>query len=117
MKEAVVLFAHGSREPQWAQPFAALRAQLAPRCDVELAFLELMSPALDEAVARLVARGARRVRVVPMFLGQGGHLKRDLPVLAQAIRARHPGLELILAPAIGEQADVIAALATLIARG
>lgn len=117
MKEAVVLFAHGSREPQWAQPFEALRAQLAARCDIEVAFLELMTPALDEAVARLVARGARRVRVVPMFLGQGGHLKRDLPVLAQAIRARHPGLELVLAPAIGEQAEVIAALATLIARG
>ena len=117
MKQALVLFAHGSRDAQWAQPFEALRDRLAPQFDVELAYLELMVPGLDEAVARLVARGARQVRVVPVFLGQGGHLKRDLPALAQSVRARHPGLELRLEPAIGEQPAVIAALAAAIARG
>ncbi len=117
MKPALILFAHGSRDAQWAQPFEALRAELAPSYDVELAYLELMAPTLDEAVARLVARGARQVRVVPVFLGQGGHLKRDLPALAQAVRARHPRLELSLEPAIGEQPAVIRALAAAIARG
>jgi sirohydrochlorin cobaltochelatase len=52
-----------------------------------------------------------------VFLGQGGHLKRDLPALADNVRKRHPGLELVLEPAIGEQPDVIAALAAAIARG
>jgi sirohydrochlorin cobaltochelatase len=117
LKQALVLFAHGSREAQWVQPFEALRDQLAPRYDVELAYLELMAPTLEEAVARLVARGARQVRVVPVFLGQGGHLKRDLPALAERARAPHPGLELRLEPAIGEQPAVIAALAAAIARG
>lgn len=117
MKQALVLFAHGSRDAQWAQPFEALRAQLAPRYDVELAYLELMAPTLEEAVGRLVARGARQVRVVPVFLGQGGHLKRDLPALAEVARARHPGLELRLEPAIGEQPEIIAALAAVIGRG
>jgi sirohydrochlorin cobaltochelatase len=57
------------------------------------------------------------VRVVPVFLGQGGHLKRDLPALADSVRARHPGLELVLEPAIGGQPAMIAALAAAIARG
>jgi sirohydrochlorin cobaltochelatase len=57
LRAAVVLFARRSREPQWAQPVEARRAQLAARCAVEVAFLELMTPTLDEAVARLVARG------------------------------------------------------------
>lgn len=117
MKQALVLFAHGSRDAQWAQPFEALRARLAPRFDVELAFLELMPPTLEEALARLAARGARRVRVVPVFLGQGAHLKRDLPALAAAAGARHPGLEISLEPALGEQPAVIEALAAAIARG
>lgn len=117
MKQALILFAHGSRDAQWARPFEALRAALAPRCDVELAYLELMSPTLEEALARLAARGARRVRVVPVFLGQGAHLRRDLPALAAAAGARHPGLEIALEPAIGEQPEVIAALAAAIARG
>ena len=117
MKQALILFAHGSRDAQWARPFEALRAQLAPDFDVELAYLELMAPTLDEAVARLVERGARQVRLVPLFLGQGGHLKKDLPALAASARARHPGLELRLEPAIGEQPAVISALAAAIARG
>lgn len=117
MKQALILFAHGSRDAQWAQPFEALRAQLAPRYDVELAYLELIAPTLDEAVARLAARGARQVRVVPVFLGQGAHLKRDLPALAAATRVRHPQLEITLEPAIGEQPAIIEALAAAIARG
>lgn len=117
MKQALILFAHGSRDAQWAQPFEALRAQLAPRYDVELAYLELMAPTLEEAAARLAARGARQVRVVPVFLGQGAHLRRDLPSLAAAARARHPQLEFTLEPAIGEQPAIIEALAAAIARG
>lgn len=117
MKRALVLFAHGSRDPQWAAPFEALRAELAPRHDVELAYLELMAPTLEEAVARLAARGAQRVRVVPLFLGQGAHLKRDLPALIAAAGARHPGIAIDVEPAIGEQPAVIAALAAAIERG
>lgn len=117
MKPALILFGHGSRDAQWAQPLEALRAALAPRYDVELAYLEIMPPTLEEAVARLAARGARRVRVVPVFLGQGAHLKRDLPALAAAAGARHPGLEIALEPALGEQPAVIAALADAIGRG
>jgi sirohydrochlorin ferrochelatase len=29
LKPALILFAHGSRDAQWAQPFEALRATLA----------------------------------------------------------------------------------------
>jgi sirohydrochlorin ferrochelatase len=28
---------------------------------------------------------------VPLFLGTGGHLRRDLPPLVDALRAAHPG--------------------------
>jgi sirohydrochlorin cobaltochelatase len=117
LKQALLLLAHGSRDARWARPFEALRTRLAPQYDVELAYLELMPPNFAEAVARLVERGAREVRVVPLFLGQGSHAKRDLHELAAAARARHPGLTLRLEAAIGEQPAVIAALAAAIARG
>jgi sirohydrochlorin cobaltochelatase len=110
---ALVLFAHGARAASWAAPFErlrdGLRAQL-PGTPVTLAFLELMEPRLPEAVAALVADGAADVTVVPVFLGQGGHLLRDLPALAEQIRAAHPGLRLQLAGAIGEDAGVQAAM-------
>lgn len=113
MKRALVLFAHGARAASWAAPFERLRDDLReqlPGTPVTLAFLELMEPRLPEAVAAQVADGVDDVTVVPVFLGKGGHLLRDLPALAEQIRAAHPGLRLQLAGAIGEDPGVQAAM-------
>lgn len=113
MARALVLFAHGARAASWAAPFERLRDQSQarlPGVKVVLAFLELMEPRLPEAVAALVAEGVDEVTVVPVFLGQGGHLLRDLPQLADGIRAAHPGLRLTVAGAIGEDPQVQAAM-------
>jgi len=113
MKNALVLFAHGARDPRWAVPFEKLRdiarAQL-PDTDVSLAFLELMSPRLPEVVARLAAEGCERVSVVPVFLGQGGHVLRDLPLLIDGLRSDHPGLDISVAAAVGEDSAVLEAI-------
>ena len=112
-RRALVLFAHGARAASWAAPFERLRdltrARL-PEVEVTLAFLELMEPRLPEAVAGLVADGVDEVTIVPVFLGQGGHLLRDLPLLADGLRAAHPGLVLKVAGAVGEDPGVLAAM-------
>jgi len=118
MKRALVLFAHGARAQSWAAPFERLQAQVQAQAQaggeevrVMLAFLELMEPRLPAAVDALVRDGVDDLTVVPVFLGQGGHLLRDLPELAEAIRAAHPGLRLQVAGAIGEDPGVQAAMA------
>jgi sirohydrochlorin cobaltochelatase len=114
MKQALVLFAHGARDPRWAEPFQRLAQRVAsqrPDIAVELAFLELMSPRLPECVASLVAQGCNQVTVVPVFLGQGGHVLRDLPLLLDELRAAHPQLELKVAQAVGESEPVQQAMA------
>lgn len=113
-KNALVLFAHGARDPRWAQPFQKLQAIASgrlPDAHVELAFLELMAPRLPEVVGRLVAQGCERISVVPVFLGQGGHVLRDLPPMIEELRAAHPQLQLSVASAVGESPDVLAAIA------
>jgi sirohydrochlorin cobaltochelatase len=118
MSSALILFAHGARDPGWARPFEALRERmhsLAPEVPAELAYLEFMQPTLADAVSGLAARGISAVTVVPVFLGQGGHLKRDLPVILDGIRAAHPGMTISVTPPIGEQDAVIAAIATCVA--
>src|SRR5207245_630829 len=54
--KAIVLFAHGARDPRWAEPFEAVAARVraaAPAGEVAVAFLELMAPTLAQAVDRL----------------------------------------------------------------
>ncbi|AJE99154.1 sirohydrochlorin chelatase [Pandoraea apista] len=113
-KPGVILFAHGSRDPRWAEPFTRLRDKLSaqrPDADVRLAFLELMTPDLAEAVAGMTLQGVTDITLVPVFLGQGGHVRRDLPALADACVAAHPGLKLHVSAAIGEDDTVLDALA------
>ena len=69
-QHALILFAHGARDPRWAEPFQRLQeitqAQL-PHTTVALAFLEFMTPDLPTLVAQLVASGCNAVTVVPIF--------------------------------------------------
>jgi len=118
VKQAIILFAHGARDPQWAEPFERLRAALlaiAPGTAVGLAYLELMQPDLAGAAAALAARGATAISVVPVFMAQGGHLKRDLPLKIEEVRLLHPGITFSLQPAIGEAQSVLEAMARHIA--
>ena len=114
-KQALVLFAHGSRDPSWARPVKRIAARLSGTYRVEVAYLERMRPTLEEAIGRLAPK-ARTVRIVPVFLGSGGHLKRDLPKLVSAARQRHRGVKLVLERPIGEQPAVLAAIAKAISR-
>lgn len=113
-KRALVLFAHGARAASWAAPFERLRDLVQaqrPDVAVSLAFLELMEPRLPAHVRDLAGAGVTHVTVVPVFLGQGGHVLRDLPVMADALRAELPHITLDLAQAAGEDPAVLQALA------
>jgi len=81
-----------------------------------LAFLELMQPSLPDCASALYADGVRSVRVVPVFLGSGGHMKEDLPRMVASLKIRYQDLEITLEAPIGEQPEVIAAIARAIAR-
>ncbi len=112
--QGLILFAHGARDPRWAAPFAAVAARLRvthPGLAVRLAFLEFMTPSLGEAGAQLAAAGCDCVAVLPMFLGAGGHVRKDLPLLLDAMRAAHPAVTFKLHAAIGEIDSVVAAMA------
>lgn len=112
MAHGILLLAHGARDPAWARPFEQTRDQLAVRGrPVALSFLEFMNPDLVEAGQQLVAGGCTAVTVVPLFLGAGGHVRKDVPVLMDRLRQTHPAIDWQLARAVGETATVVDALA------
>src|SRR5258708_40319969 len=78
---------------------------------IALAYLEIMSPALEEAIASLAAEGASSITVFPLFMAQGGHLKQDLPRILAAIRLSHPHVPIALESALGESPEVLGAIA------
>jgi sirohydrochlorin cobaltochelatase len=112
--KGLILFAHGARDAAWSAPFEAVAARLCaqrPGLHVALAYLELMTPDLHAAAASLAQAGCTRIHIVPMFLGTGGHVRRDLPALVQQLREQHGGVEWTLHTPIGERPGVIDAMA------
>jgi sirohydrochlorin cobaltochelatase len=120
LKRAVILLAHGSRDPQWRRPIErlcrALRAQL-NGVRIAPAYLESMRPDLAAQVGALVRLGCRQLTIVPVFIGTGRHLRRDLARQVKALGRRHPGARFKVERAIGEQPSVLAAIAAAIAAG
>ena len=110
----LLLFAHGARDPAWAQPFEAVAhrcAEQRPGSAVALAFLEFMTPKLVDAGQALVKQGCTVIDVVPLFLGTGGHVRKDIPVLLAQLQALHRGVQWRLHPAVGESTELIEAMA------
>ncbi len=101
---AVLLIAHGSRHAPANDDLHRLAERLSAGAGypiVEAAFLELAEPDIAEGGGRCVARGARRVLMVPYFLSAGVHLIRDLTAARDDLKARHPGCEFRLGPPLG----------------
>ncbi len=115
MRQGLILLAHGARDPRWREPFEQLAKRIRakrPEVAVRLAFLELMAPDLLLAGEELVAAGCDALRVVPIFLGQGGHVHDDVPALFDALRKRYSGFDVTLSRSAGEDGGVIDALAS-----
>jgi sirohydrochlorin cobaltochelatase len=112
----VILFAHGARDPNWALPFQAVAARaqaLAPDRCFALAYLEFMSPSLVDCGRALVSHGCSQVDILPLFLGAGGHVRKDLPVLVQTLRNEFPDVEWVLQRAAGESPVLVESLAQI----
>ena len=116
MTDPVVLFAHGSPDPDWRKPIDACARRLRtldPGLRVEVAYLEFVEPSLEQVARSLAADGHLRARVLAAFLSPGGrHIKQHLPDLVAETRTRVPELELeLVAGSLGSEPEVVEALA------
>lgn len=116
----IVIFAHGSSVETANEGVRALAAEVARQMRIELiepAFLECGQPDLAAGVARLVARGAQRIVVVPFFLTLGIHLQRDLPRIVRELSAIHNGVDIEIAPPLEGHPALVTALMDRINEG
>jgi sirohydrochlorin cobaltochelatase len=114
MSKGILLFGHGARNPEYAEPFRRIRATMLardPQARVEIGFLELQQPSFEDAIAALAGQGVKSIRVVPIFFAPGKHVLKDLPERAAAALDRYPDLEMEVADAVGMIPSVIEAMA------
>lgn len=92
---AVMVCGHGSRDPDAIREFQALATGLKarlPQYDLESGYLEFAKPVIQESLAKLIERGAKRILAVPGMLFAAAHVKNDLPWELNTFAAAHPGV-------------------------
>ena len=98
----ILLLAHGSSDRRWCDTFEALaRPTLESLPEARVAYMELAEPSLEAEVEQAVADGVTDIRVVPLFLAAGRHLRKDVPAMLAGYRERL-GVDITLLPPIGE---------------
>ena len=120
---AVLLCGHGSRDPDAIGEFetaaAALRRRLAANGvasgDFATGYLEFARPTIQEGLAGLAERGARRIFAVPGMLFAASHVKNDLPWEMNSFMPANPGIEVRLGRDLGIDPKLLQAAAERIA--
>lgn len=118
MRRGLILFAHGSRDPAWADALRALAREVAaaaPSLRLAEAYLELQTPSLPSAVAAL-AGDCDHIDVCPVFWAATGHVQRDVPALLEQCRREHPHLTLQMLPALSQLPGLLPFLALTLAQ-
>ncbi|SDY92331.1 sirohydrochlorin cobaltochelatase [Micromonospora pattaloongensis] len=112
MTTPLLIAGHGTADADGAEEFRRFVARVAARHDAPVAggFIELSPPPLGEAVADLVAAGARRIAAVPLMLVAAGHAKGDIPAALARERVRHAGLSIAYGRPLGPHPTILGLL-------
>nr|WP_189198847.1 CbiX/SirB N-terminal domain-containing protein [Couchioplanes caeruleus] len=104
MRQAVVLVAHGSRDPRAARATEALAVAVRarhPGWDVRASYLDHSVPRPRQVLASFAEAGHRRAIMVPLLLTAAYHGRVDVPGEITAARAEGVRLEVELTQVLG----------------
>jgi sirohydrochlorin ferrochelatase len=102
----IIIVDHGSRRAESNELLESVAAKFAGRFAqrydiVEPAHMELAEPSIPTAYARCAQRGAKRIVVVPYFLGPGKHWTQDIPRITAEAAEKFPGTTFHVSPTLG----------------
>jgi len=102
-KMAVMLLAHGTKEPEASEPVHQYAKALADSTGlwVEPCLREFIEPSVPTVVQKMVSKGAKRIVVVPFFLFKSGHVSRDITNDLAREEEKHPEVHFEVGEPIG----------------
>ena len=105
MKKNLLIVAHGSRRSESNEEVRALSKKInALECgfdEVSCAFLELATPLIPAGIEKQIECGANEIVILPYFLSAGRHVTKDIPSDVEQVKAKHPNINIKIAPHFG----------------
>jgi|GEM_PF-105847 len=102
----LILFPHGSRDPQWRVFFEALEAELRRRHgddQVRLAYQQFVPPTLDDAAGDALAEQVTHLRLLPLFMSVSKATLDDIERQVREVKEKAPGLRIDVLPPISDR--------------
>ena len=116
-RNGIVLLGHGSRiASQGLHNLSQSLQQRHPSDHVCYGFLELQEPSAQKSLQKCAENVEKELTIIPMFLSTGGHVKNDLPLLAQQLQKKFPHLTIHMLPPLGESPIILDMLYERLAR-
>ncbi len=101
--KGVMILAHGSRVEATKNTINSVVDMVREKidCPVEIAYMEFCEENIEHGVKKLVEKGVDEIKVVPYFLFEGIHIKKDIPEeLAEATK-EYPGVKVTMGKTLG----------------
>ena len=109
-RTALLLIAHGSRRPEANAELERVAAAVRARGRypiVQVSYLELAEPSIDDGAGLCLQRGATDVILLPYFLSPGKHVVEDLAAARDRLAGRFPAARFALAQPLGSHPLVL----------
>ncbi len=102
--DGILVLGHGTRDPRGTALFLQLEEMVGRKvkfCPVAVGFMEFAAPTAVDAAEKLVAAGAKRIVVAPVFLSSVGHMSEDVPQAIREASERVSPTPIVAAPYVG----------------
>ncbi len=113
---AHILLAHGSRLKASNDAIFEIHSALMQKVpNLEVAFLELCEPTLEDAITSLHSKGASKIVILPLFIAAGRHIKEDIPRIVKAYENTY-NIEIETLSHIGEHSNFLSLIENAFAK-
>lgn len=100
----VLIVYHGSRLSKAEQTFQEiikLVKQKLPDMCIETGAMEFTEKTIEKGLETLKQKGIKQIQVVPYFLFEGVHIKKDIPEIIKVFKSNNPNIQVELKSTLG----------------
>ena len=112
--KGVLIVGHGSRRRETEmilESVVEMAKKELEEIPMEIAYMEFGTQDIPTALDTLLSKGVDDIAVVPYFLYDGMHIKKDIPEELEKYRLTHPGIKISMGKPLGADERLAAILA------
>ena len=102
-KTGILLISHGSPRDEANDAFSELTGRIAARLssdNILPTFFSIKRPNIMDQVGKLAGQGIERIIMLPYFLGNGQHIRADIPAQLKQCNEKYPAIEMEFLPTL-----------------